>query len=195
MSSDSIKRLSVTYDSIIAVISAMFIVLVLGLVALDFRNQRDRAIKQIRQQLDDRTHTVDQFLEKSEQDFALFARSAHEIHQKKDGATRPRFLQDDPQGRSFDRNAVPKDSQWNHGAIFGLGPLDALSPAAQRELMILDELSDFRHLAQRGERLSFSCFYLSKKNMLALYPWRSKGAFLQQKKQPTLESFLNDLIL
>lgn len=192
MSSDSIKRLSVTYDSIIAVISAMFIVLVLGLVALDFRNQRDRAIKQIRQQLDDRTHTVDQFLQKSEQDFALFARSAHDIYQKKEGVTRPRFLQDDPQGRSFDRNAVPKDSQWNHGAIFGLGPLDALSPAAQRELMILDELSDFHHLAQRGERLSFSCFYLSKKNMLALYPWRSKGALLQQKKKPTLESFLKD---
>ncbi|MCD4824487.1 MAG: SpoIIE family protein phosphatase [Phycisphaerae bacterium] len=177
MAIGAVKKLSVTYTSIIAVISAVFIGIILVLINIDHNTHKAQMLKDIRKNLAERAVVADSHLDLTRRNVQVtkqyldnFLQGSHSFPVKSPLVP---FLRDET-GGFYSLDHVPPAHRCKVGNLIGLGSLDKIKPSRWQIEMAVRLFTAQRIEHEITDDIIWS-FYLSQENFFAIYPWRSSA--------------------
>jgi phosphoserine phosphatase RsbU/P len=197
MASDPVEKLSVSYNSTIAVISAIFILIISALVVLDFQKNRDDALFIIGDRLAERARSLDNFLEiasnnvRSMQQWAANTYQAPDLHTE--APILRTYLSPDAAGEVVTLDQLPERYHSLAGNLFGTISLDSLRPQERAELEMALRMFEVQRMAHHSSPPVTWTFYLSRHGFMTCYPWVNSQTFLEQMGAADIPSLLENM--
>lgn len=195
MATDPVEKLSVSYNSTIAVISAIFILIISALVVLDFSKSREDALEIISDRLSERARALDDFLEitsnnvRSMQAWALNTYQAPDLHTE--APFLRTYLADRPGTKRLTLDSLPPKYHHLAGNLLGGFSRESLTARGQAEMEMALRLFEIQRMAHYASSPVGWTFYLSDGPMLTIYPWQDSQKLLARMDATDLPSLLD----
>ncbi|MGC8908596.1 MAG: PAS domain S-box protein, partial [Desulfomonilaceae bacterium] len=181
---DAVKRLTRGYYGLLALASAVVLIVIASLGAMQYLSERSAALQEIDVRLVRGSVALEQPLRQLSTQAARLGQwagdyiAAYEYHQRipRLRTILERYAKED----SFDLDRLePPFSRRDTGNLIGLGALDSRDRALNRELDMALELFRLQSLVGEMTIGASRTYYLSARQFISVFPWMSKAALIE----------------
>ncbi len=185
MKTGGTEKLSVTYNSIIAVVAAFFIILILAGLWWDFSSSRSDVFKGVQRELDQRAEGFSHYAAISARQLTFIRKKAEELLAADDGGNGEEYVKSVESSEGYFKFNHDNDSALQHaGSLVGIGNPAEMGDRKKKEIRTAVELSSVQKSIFENVRDFELTFFISGEEsgfkFISCYPpWTEGGGGLE----------------